>query len=153
VGTFGVLAVIVPTGEALAQQMKAPTPYHTILIGTSPNLDVTASVPAANQIPAGKRLIIEYVSLKLDLNSGAVPFQTYCQVSATGPAPAFQARAHYLTLNERSNGFAASVVTASEPVKLYLVEASTPRIFCDLHTTGIEMQLIGWISGTLVDAP
>ena len=76
VSTFGLLAVIVPTGGALAQQMKAPIPYHTILVGNSPNLDVTALVPPANQVPSGKRLIIEYVSLKLDISSGTVPFQT-----------------------------------------------------------------------------
>ena len=153
VGTFLVLAVIVPTGEALAQQMKAPIPYHTILTGNSPNLDITALVPAANQIPAGKRLIIEYVSLRLAINSGPVPFQTYCEVFASGPAPAFQVRSHYLTLRERSNGSTSSFVTASEPVKSYLVEASTPRIYCSIGVTGIEMQLIGWISGQLVDAP
>ena len=153
VGTVGLLAVIVPTGEALAQQMKAPLPYHTILTGNSLNLDVTALVPPANQVPAGKRLIIEYVSLKLDIGSGTVPFQTFCEVFASGPAPSFQVRSHYLTLNQRSNGFSASVVTASEPVKSYLVEASTPRIFCSVGDTGIAMQLIGWISGQLVDMP
>jgi len=26
------------------------------------------------------------------------------------------------------------------------VEASTPRIFCSIGVTGIDMQLIGWIS-------
>ena len=153
VGTVGLLAVIVPTGEALAQQMKAPLPYHTILTGNSLNLDVTALVPPANQVPAGKRLIIEYVSLKLDIGSGTVPFQTFCEVFASGPAPNSQVRSHYLTLNQRSNGFSASVVTASEPVKSYLVEASPPGIFCYVGDTGIAMQLIGWISGQLVDAP
>jgi len=49
VSTLVLLAVIVPTGEALAQQMKAPIPYHTILTGNSPNLDVTALVPAATR--------------------------------------------------------------------------------------------------------
>ena len=153
VGTFVLLAVIVPTGEALAQQMKAPTPYHTILSGTSENLDVIALVPPANAVPAGKRLIIEYVSLKLDLSSGTVPFQTFCEVFGPGPAPSFAPRSHYLTLNERSNGFSASTVTASEPVKSYLTEASTPRISCSIGVTGIPMQLIGWITGQLVDAP
>ena len=85
VGTVGLLAVIVPTGEALAQQMKAPLPYHTILTGNSLNLDVTALVPPANQVPAGTRLIIEYVSLKLDIGSGTVPFRRSVRFSRPDP--------------------------------------------------------------------
>lgn len=122
-----------------------PIPYHSSANGNSSNLNVFASASVA--VPAGKRLIVEYVSLTLVLSSGNAPYTTTCQIRGVGAAPDYAVRAHYLNLHERSNGTNGVVFTASDPVKMYLEDGSTPEIICEIGITGISLQLNGWISG------
>lgn len=150
VATFVLLGVFPPTGEMLAQRAFDPIPYHTVLSADSPNLSVVANVPAGKEVPADKRLIIEYVSLKLHIGTGTVPFATECLVSGAAP-PTFFPHSHNLTLHERSSGSSA-MLTASEPVRTYLPAGASPKIECTVGVTGIPLQVLGWVSGQLVDA-
>jgi hypothetical protein len=44
------------------------------------------------------------------------------------------------------------MLTASEPVRTYLPAGASPKIECTVGVTGIPLQVLGWVSGQLVDA-
>ncbi len=143
------VAVLPPLCFAQGGKKAEPIPYQSSVYGDSSNLNVTADASVA--VPAGKQLAVEYVSLTLALSSSGVPYTTTCQILGVGPSPDYTVRSHYLNLHERSNGVDGVLFTASDPVKMYLEDGSTPQITCDLGRTGISMQLQGWISGQLVN--
>ena len=146
---FAVAIVVAPA--AFAQGGKnapaAPIPYHSFVGGDSLNLSVGANADVP--VPAGKRLIVEYVSLFLDTPTATVQSYMNCQIRGLGPNAT--ERAHYIPVQDRSNGINSTRYTGAGPVKMYL-EAGDVDMYCDSGTNGFSLSLRGWISGQLVDA-
>ena len=146
---------VVNTPSVSDADNPARQPFQAVVTGVLSASGDTGNVPITT-VPAGKRLIIEHVSVFCFAQTGQRIFLASIGVALQNAYNGANLN-HYLTLSPQgSNGFDLDFYTASEQVRLYADPGT--QVFVDAagnppSASGLPSSAHFAISGYLVDVP